>query len=74
MLGQNWVNATLTRKVTQMKTLLAAVLFATLAAPAMAMGPYMTGDGVTIVKTSPGVDIFGRRSGRCREGSTCGGI
>ncbi len=57
-----------------MKTLILAALLATLAVPAVAMDKYLTGDGVTVEKTLPGMDIFGRRSGHCREGSTCGGV
>lgn len=57
-----------------MKTLIAAILFMTTAAPVLAMGPYVTGDGVTIETAQPGSDILGRRSGQCREIARCGGV
>jgi hypothetical protein len=68
-----------------MKTLIAALLLASLSAPAaMAMeGTMDTFVGVdTFTTPAPGIDDLGRRSGRCpnkgafvaREGSTCGGV
>jgi hypothetical protein len=59
-----------------MKTLIAAVLFATLAAPVLAMDHVWTttAAGVAVDTAMPGADILGRRSGACREGSRCGGV
>ncbi len=68
-----------------MKTLIAALLVSTLAAPVLAMEmPLFAADGITASEVLfPMVDEFGRRSGNCpargaksvaREGSTCGGV
>lgn len=67
---------TQTLKGFPMKTLIAAVLFATIAAPVLAMDhAYVTtATGVTVDTVMPGADILGRRSGACREGSRCGGV
>jgi len=69
-----------------MKTLFAALLLSTLAAPVLALDlPMFAGGGVTTGDLLfPSVDEFGRRSGICpprggarvvaREGSPCGGV
>ncbi|NBZ86605.1 hypothetical protein [Stagnihabitans tardus] len=59
-----------------MKTLIAAVLLAAVAAPVLAMDHAWTttATGVTVDTVMPGMDILGRRSGACREGSRCGGV
>jgi hypothetical protein len=65
-----------------MKTLIAALLLSTLAAPVLAMDvPMVAIDGITASDVLfPSVDEFGRRSGNCpsrpgiaRVGSVCGG-
>lgn len=64
----------------QMKTLITAALLAAPlllgAAPVLAMDHQCktTASGVTVDTILPGMDILGRRSGACREGSTCGGV
>jgi hypothetical protein len=69
----------------KMKTLIAALFLASIAAPAaMAMDgslEMMVG-AETLTLPTPDIDSFERRSGRCpshgatvaREGSTCGGV
>ena len=59
-----------------MKTLFAAVLLATFAAPVLAMDHVTTTtvSGDRIETVLPGLDALGRRSGACREGSRCGGV
>lgn len=67
-----------------MKTLIAALVLSTLAAPVLAMdAPAFPMSGVVSADVLfPSVDEFGRRSGNCpkrgaliaREGSTCGGV
>ena len=59
-----------------MKTLIAALLFVSVAAPVLAKDhSYVTTmTGVTVDTIAPFGDILGRRSGACREGARCGGV
>lgn len=66
-----------------MKTLIAALLVSTLAAPVMAIEvPMFAADGITASELPfPSVDAFGRRSGNClgakmvaRVGGICNGV